>query len=166
MYSHCASLIKFRSPQGRTRNFNINNSLCWLYFWGLFLEQRRSSVVMFGCVQWTCIKITFDRVKILNKGLNSAKTVSTLPTCSLIRCFRERESIWSVIENVIKKKRTKSLGVSWLCGSSQKLVFLLIASLQKVIQWTTNAVTQTLNYETVAKVEGKMKKVLKQKEEI
>ena len=46
-------------------------------------------------------------------------------------------------------------------GSSQKLVFLLIASLQKVIQWTTNEVTQTLNYETVAKVEGKMKKVLK-----
>ena len=51
-------------------------------------------------------------------------------------------------------------------GSSQKLVFLLIASLQKVIQWTTNEVTQALNYETVAKVEGKMKKVLKKKEEI
>ena len=28
LYSRCASLIKFRSPQGRTRNFNINNSLC------------------------------------------------------------------------------------------------------------------------------------------
>ena len=24
--------------------------MCWLYFWGLFLEQRRSSVVMFGCL--------------------------------------------------------------------------------------------------------------------
>ena len=42
--------------------------------------------------------------------------------------------------------------------------FPVIASLQKVIQWTTNEVTQTPTYETVAKVEGKMKKVLKQKE--
>ena len=67
-----------------------------------------------SCLDVFCVKNTSDRVKILNKGLNSAKTVSTLPSCSLIRCFRERESICSVIdlENVIKKKRTKSLGVS------------------------------------------------------
>ena len=52
-----------------------------------------------------------------------------------------------------------------LYGSSQKIVFPVIASVQKVIQWTTNEVTQTPNYETVANVEGKMKKVLKQKGE-
>ena len=39
-----------------------------------------------------------------------------------------------------------------LYGSSQKIVFLVIAFLKKVIQWTTNEVTQTPNYETVAKV--------------
>ena len=48
-----------------------------------------------------------------------------------------------------------------MCGFSQKLVFLVIASLQKVKQWTTNEVTQTPNYKNVAKVEIKMKKVLR-----
>ena len=51
------------------------------------------------------------------------------------------------------------------CVFSQKLVFLVIASLQKVKQWTADEVTQTPNYENVAKVEIKMKKVLKQKSE-
>ena len=52
------------------------------------------------------------------------------------------------------------------CVFSQKLLFLVIASLQKVKQWTADEVTQTPNYENVAKVEIKMKKVLKQKGEM
>ena len=51
-----------------------------------------------------------------------------------------------------------------MCWSSQKLVFPVIASLQKVKQWKTDKVTRTPNNENVAKVEIKMKKVLKQKE--
>ena len=51
-----------------------------------------------------------------------------------------------------------------MCWSSHKLVFPVIASLQKVKQWKTDKVTRTPNNENVAKVEIKMKKVLKQKE--
>ena len=71
---------------------------------------------------------------------------------------QKRDIVWLAIENVIKKKRTRSLGVLWLCGSSQKLVFPVIASLQKIIKWTTNEVTQTPNYETVAKSKWKWRK--------
>ena len=49
---------------------------------------------------------------------------------------------------------------------SQKVVFLVTASLQKAIQGTTKEVTQIPIYETVAKLEIKMKKVLKQKGEM
>ena len=134
----------------------------------LFLRLVSRTKAFVGGHVWMCLENLYK--KYIWPGQNFEQGVKLCKDSQhiIIRCFRKRESICSVIdlENVIKKKRTKSLGVSWLCGSSQKLVFLLIASLQKVIQWTTNEVTQALNYETVAKVEAKMNKVLKQKEEI
>ena len=77
----------------------------------------------------------------------------------------ETETYFYIVYATLLDYSSQEVWRKSLYGSSQKIVFPVTASLQKVIQWTTNEVTQTPNYETVAKVEGKMKKVLKQKGE-